>query len=433
MRGFQPFARIAAVCLVLSVPLSVPAPSGAGGNCLGTSTGLVPLIDLGTGNYQGFQGGLYPGGSNLRPAGHEAAGLTQSTQVVPRDGAGLPDPNGQIVILTIGMSNTSLESDWFAFFSHSDPRRNPAVLVVNGAHGGLSAQGIFLRGKLPLSYIDSELALAGVTNEQVQVVWYKLADEDPQQPFPQHVHALQAENVWIVQELMRTYPNLQLAYFSTRIYGGYATAMASPEPIAYETGFAYKWMIEQQIVGDPSLNYDPARGVVMAPWLSWGPYLWADGLTPRSDGLTWDCSDFLDDGMHPSFLGAVRVGGSVHSFFQNDVTTMPWYLAPGAFKPTAAPLVEPESWSVGVPHPNPFGARLSVPLSLSEPAPVTATVYSLAGRRVRVLRDATLGAGMHELVWDGRDESSRPVVAGTYLVRIESGGEARTLKTTLVR
>jgi hypothetical protein len=420
---------IAAVCLALSLP----GASDAGGNCQGTSTGLIPLIDMGTKRYQGYEGGLYPGGSNVRPAAHEAAGLARAALVVPRDAAGRPDPNGKIAILTIGMSNTSMETAWFAFFTQSDPRRNPAVLVVDGAHGGLSAQSVFLRGNLPTAYINSQLAGAGVTAAQVQVVWYKFADEDPQQPFPQHAHALQSENVWIIQELKRTFPNLELAYLSTRIYGGYAIAAASPEPIAYESAFAYKWMIEQQISGDPSLNFEPARGPVNAPWLSWGPYLWADGTTPRSDGLVWSCDDFQDDGMHPSFSGAVRVGGQLMNFFQRDVTTARWYVGPGGLGPTDAPIPRADTWIVGAPHPNPFAARLSVPLSLSEPAPVTATVYSLAGRRVRVLRDGMLGAGSHEVAWDGRDEANRPVVAGLYLVRIEGEGLTRTVKATLVR
>jgi len=36
-----------------------------------TSVGLIPLTDLGAGTYQGFQGGLYPGGTNEPPAAYQ--------------------------------------------------------------------------------------------------------------------------------------------------------------------------------------------------------------------------------------------------------------------------------------------------------------------------------------------------------------------------
>lgn len=40
-------------------------------NCANDSTGLIPIQDLGVGYYAGtYQGGLYPGGSNVPPNGH---------------------------------------------------------------------------------------------------------------------------------------------------------------------------------------------------------------------------------------------------------------------------------------------------------------------------------------------------------------------------
>ena len=85
-------------------------------------------------------------------------------------------------------------------------------------------------------------------------------------------------------------------------------------------------MIKQQINGAPELNYDPAHGTVRAPWLSWGPYLWADGLNPRSDGLTYACSDFQSDGTHPAPDGArEKVAQMLLNFFKTDSVARLWF------------------------------------------------------------------------------------------------------------
>jgi len=41
------------------------------------ATGLVPITDLGTGTYLGFQGGLYPGGLNEPPPAHQRAAMAR--------------------------------------------------------------------------------------------------------------------------------------------------------------------------------------------------------------------------------------------------------------------------------------------------------------------------------------------------------------------
>jgi hypothetical protein len=87
-----------------------------------------------------------------------------------------------------------------------------------------------------------------------------------------------------------------------------------------------RWIIEDQVAGSPALNFDPSRGPVTAPWLAWGPYLWADGLRPRADGLTWTCADFAEDGTHPSVGGRQKVANLLLTFVRTDTTAREWFL-----------------------------------------------------------------------------------------------------------
>jgi len=121
---------------------------------------------------------------------------------------------------------------------------------------------------------------------------------------------------------------LKIAYLSSRIYAGYATVPLNPEPHAYEGGFAVKWTIAGQISGSDDLNYDPARGSVRAPWLAWGPYLWADGVKGRKqDSLIYTREDVGPDGTHPSPQGREKVGRQLLDFLKTSPTSKPWFLA----------------------------------------------------------------------------------------------------------
>ena len=104
------------------------------------TSNLTALTDLGTGKYQGFEGGLYPNGVNTRPDGHEAAGLALARQVRPLDAEGKPAVDGKIVLLGIGFSNTVQAFSGFMTVAREDPTINPRVVLVNGAVGGRSAE-----------------------------------------------------------------------------------------------------------------------------------------------------------------------------------------------------------------------------------------------------------------------------------------------------
>ncbi len=297
---------------------------------------LIPLTDMGTKKYHGFEGGLYPDGKNERPAGHEAAGRALAKQVQPLDANGKPSADGKIVLLSIGMSNTNQAFAGFMRVAKNDSDINPKVVLVNGAQGGMTAfliQNVDVSRTYPngrrVGYwpeVDNLLTRAGVTRAQVQAVWIKQADAGPNEGFPGYAKKLQAELTKIVQLLHTRFPNLKLVYLSSRTYGGFAKTRLNPEPYAYESGFSVKWLIGQQIQGEPALNYDPAKGEVKAPWLSWGPYLWARGTDPRGDGFSYQESDFSPaDGTHESPAGQLKIGKQLLHFFKTDTTTRGWF------------------------------------------------------------------------------------------------------------
>ncbi len=292
---------------------------------------LKPINELADGKYQDFVGGFYPKGKNSRPQDHEAAGLKLASQIRPLNAEGKPDDSGKVVLLSLGMSNTSQSSQGFQSALREARELAPSFQFVNGAQGGMTAEAIQdpndnRTGARFWSEVDSRLKQAGVTRSQVQAVWIKQADAGPRQGFPDYALKLQKELVRIVQVVHDRFPNTKLAYLSSRTYGGFATTSLNPEPYAYESGFAVKWLIEQQLDGDESLNFDPAKGAVKAPWLSWGPYLWANGSTKREDGFSYEPSDFVGDGTHQSPAGQRKVGELLLKFFQTDTTTKPWFV-----------------------------------------------------------------------------------------------------------
>jgi hypothetical protein len=292
---------------------SIPAA-----NCDRTSTGYTPLNDLGTGTYQGYEGGLYPFGSNSPPLDYKWMGRAHSQRVIPLNANGQPDPtNGKIVLLSVGMSNTTQEFSTFKSMADADAQKNPRLTIVDGAQGGQDAQVIRNPNAQFWTIIDQRLTTAGVTPNQVEAAWLKEAIAGENRQFPADAQGLRDALRDIVGIMQSRYPNLQVIYLSSRIYAGYASTTLNPEPYSYQSAFAVKWLIEEHAIGDGS-----------GAWLGWGPYLWADGLIPRSDGLIWQCSDLADDGTHPSTSGRQKVATMLLNFLKTDEMARVWFLRP---------------------------------------------------------------------------------------------------------
>ncbi len=357
-----------------------------------SNTAMVPLMDMTNTSqtYLGFPGGLYENSSVTIPNDHASDGQAIANTIQPLDTNGNPSASGQVVLVSIGMSNAADEFGVFKQTAATDSRVNHTTLVIaNGAKGGITAcYWVVPFGPPPCSLNTGNqydrvqtdvLAPLGVTEAQVQAVWIKEANGGPGvqgcgtgggQPCnslcdattagcsntPTTTEALryEAQLGEIVRAAKTRWPNLKLAFLTSRIYAGYATVNINPEPYAYEYGFSVKWFIQAQIDQIRSGAVDPVAGDLnykntppTAPWLAWGPYIWASGDTPRSDGLIWcnnqtsaPCNgeeDFQNDGTHPDTLGMEKVAygintpGSVQNlldFFLNSSYTKAWFAAP---------------------------------------------------------------------------------------------------------
>jgi hypothetical protein len=328
-------------------------------------TALVPLTDL-TAPYKGEDGGLYGGGQNEPPAALRAAHLKVSQEIRPLDPNGAPADEGKIGLITIGFSNTSLESEDFKRAADADPQKSPRVVIVNGAIGSRSAvmwawDGAAVLPRAEQERLDQEMDLlqmpktnrnspigqdkdtwpilanrieaAGLSPRQVQVCWLKQVEANPRPlgGFPAHARALQADLTAILNIARLHYPNLRVAYLSSRTFGGWSGAQSgSPEPYAYESAFATRWVVQSQMKGDPQLNFDPERGEVRAPLALWGPYLWARGDSPRKlDGLDWTLDDVRADRLHPNDAGLRKTTALLLNFFKTNEGASRWFLKPG--------------------------------------------------------------------------------------------------------
>src|SRR6266700_3827095 len=125
-----PFAL--AVAVLVAATTAPAHRSVARADCANTSTSFTPLTDLYSGTYHGYRGGLFPAGRDTPSAKYLKQGLAAAKLVKPVD--------GKVVLLSIGMSNTTQEWQAFVQLARANASRNPALTIVDGAQGGQDAE-----------------------------------------------------------------------------------------------------------------------------------------------------------------------------------------------------------------------------------------------------------------------------------------------------
>jgi len=312
---------------------------------LADTSSLVPLNDLGTAPYKlGLYGGLYENGSNVMAADHFAIGMAAASRIQPLDADGHPSPDGKIGFLAVGFAETQQIMQSFMDIAASDRRvEHDKLVLLNGARDGANFRYWAERpdGIPQYGTVNADTLMpAEVTPAQVQVAWVEIDNSPAFIPLgsaDSDAYYLKAYIAESLREMKRQYPNLQIAYLSSRTYTGYSTTGVSREPYAFEAGYSNRWVItnqiEQERMAVPEWFWDTRGGLLddtreaVVPWLAWGPYLWANGATPRADGLAWLRGDFEADGETLSPSGAVKGGKALFDFLLHEPTAKGWFLS----------------------------------------------------------------------------------------------------------
>jgi hypothetical protein len=84
-------------------------------------------------------------------------------------------------------------------------------------------------------------------------------------------------------------------------------------------------------------------------------------------------------------------------------------------------------------HPNPFNPSTVLTFELAQPGPVAWRIYDVRGALVRLVIDEWMPAGIHQRVWDGRDERGAPVASGVYFQAVDAAAFHARHKMVLLR
>lgn len=300
-------------------------------DCSNDHLGLIPLTDLGTGYFHGIQGGLYPGGTNERPASHLTDCIEQVSMIQPLNIAGDPSPDGTVVMLGIGASNPMTEFQQFIEFSNDYAPVNDHLRIINACVGGQGIQKMYDISDNYWSGVSGKLESEGLSVEQVQVIWIEQDNTNAYDTtFPSAPNALVNDFRMLLEVIRQLFPNVRICYVTARAYAGFA-APVGPDvsggllyPRDYYNGWAIKFLVEKAIDHTPGYEFEgPAASI---PLVTWGSYHWTDGSTPRMDGLFLDCEEDLgSDGLHLSAQGEYKMGQQLFEFFKNDETAAYWY------------------------------------------------------------------------------------------------------------
>ncbi len=96
-------------------------------------------------------------------------------------------------------------------------------------------------------------------------------------------------------------------------------------------------------------------------------------------------------------------------------------------------LNTPLSFNLEQNYPNPFNPVTNIKFSLPKQSVIKLIIYNSLGEEISILADGLMEAGVHNLQWDGNNDSGLKVPSGIYFYKLLSQSSSVVKKMTLLK
>lgn len=84
-------------------------------------------------------------------------------------------------------------------------------------------------------------------------------------------------------------------------------------------------------------------------------------------------------------------------------------------------------------YPNPFNPETRICFELKHQEDISLEIFNIKGQKVKTLLNNKLDKGVHQIIWNGRDDSDHQVSSGIYFYRLKAGKTLLTRKMMLLK
>jgi hypothetical protein len=224
-----------------------------------------------------------------------------------------------------------------------------------------------------------------------------------------------------VYEALRSYLGIQWAENSTNTTRKATSEYPGLVDMPRLGTQSYNAVFDTSTVGDQSTLLFVQNNIFATPR---GLGVWAD--PPEGGSLRPDGGQFVFVSGRPYRYSHAEIMANVDYILRN-LLDEPYDPGAGIDDTAKGPI------SLAQNAPNPFSSSTRISFSLPVAGAARMSIYDVRGREVARVVDEKLGAGRHDVAWNGRDKAGRTVAPGVYWYSLSANGKALTRRMVVLK